>query len=515
MGKIRDTILIIDLGSQYSQLIARRVREEKVFCRIISPETAMEEIKSVRPKGIILSGGPASVYEKKSPRLDKRIYSLGIPVLGICYGMQLMAKELGGKVVFSNKREYGHAYLAIDSKSGIFKGLPGRIRCWMSHSDQIKRLPKGFKRIAHTGNTRYAAMADSLRNLFGVQFHPEVAHTQKGKDIIRNFVRGVSGSRPSWTMRSFIDESVEVIKDRVGTGKVVLGLSGGVDSSVAAVLINKAIGKRLNCIFVDNGLLRKDEKGRVRMFFKRNFNLNLKVVDAGKQFLKALKGVTDPEQKRKIIGKEFVRVFEKEARKIRGAEFLAQGTLYPDLIESHSAFGGPSATIKTHHNVGGLPKKMRLKLIEPLRYLFKDEVRRLGGELNIPRSALYRQPFPGPGLAVRIIGEVNEERLRILREADYRLMEIIKRRGLYDKLWQSFAVLLPVKTVGVMGDRRTYENVIAIRAVTSEDGMTADWARFSGPALAEISSRIINEVKGVNRVVYDISTKPPSTIEWE
>ena len=515
MSKPQEIIIIIDLGSQYNQLIARRVRENKVFCQISSPKITATQIESMSPNGIILSGGPASVHERNSPRLDKAIFSLGIPILGICYGMQLMAKDLGGKVAHSAKREYGHAKLIIDSKKELFKGLPKRLNSWMSHGDQIKRLPKDFRQIAHTSNTRNAAMANTRSRLYGVQFHPEVAHTEMGNVIIRNFVRNICGCSPSWTMHSFINESVQSIRKGVGGSKIVLGLSGGVDSSVTALLIHKAIGKRLNCIFVDNGLLRKGEANRVRKLFKKNFSLNLKVVNAKKNFLKRLKGVTNPERKRKIIGNEFIRVFEKEAKKIKGVEYLAQGTLYPDLIESRSAFGGPSATIKTHHNVGGLPKKMHLKLIEPLKYLFKDEVRKLGEELKMPHSALWRQPFPGPGLAVRIIGEVTGERLRILREADYKLMDTIKKHGLYDKLWQSFAVLLPVKTVGVMGDRRTYENVIAIRSVTSIDGMTANWARLPHKILAEISNSIINEVKGVNRVVYDISTKPPSTIEWE
>jgi len=514
-NNLKNTIVIIDLGSQYNQLIARRVRESGVFCRIMPPTAKKADIMKIAPKGLILSGGPASVYEKGAPHPDKNIFSLGIPILGVCYGMQLVAKEYGGGVRRARKREYGHARLVIDSHKDLFRGLPKSIDCWMSHGDHIKRLPKGFKRIAHTVNTATAAMSSFSEKLYGVQFHPEVAHTEKGSVIIRNFVKDICGCRSSWTMKSFIKDSVREIREKTGDSKVVLGLSGGVDSSVTAVLLHKAIGRRLYCIFVDNGLLRKGETERVSKLFRKNFGLNLKVVDARKRFLNALKGITDPEQKRKIIGKEFIRVFEKEARKIKGVKYLAQGTLYPDLIESQSAFGGPSATIKTHHNVGGLPKKMRLKLIEPLRYLFKDEVRSLGKELKMPPSAVWRQPFPGPGLAVRIIGDVTEERLSILKEADYKLMDIIKKRNLYNKLWQSFAVLLPVKSVGVMGDRRTYENVIAVRAVTSVDGMTADWAEIPHYVLAEISNGIINEVKGVNRVVYDISSKPPSTIEWE
>lgn len=510
-----DTIVIIDLGSQYNRLIARRVEEAGVFCEIKLPTIKAGELRRMKPKGLILSGGPASVYEKGAPCVDKAVFSMGIPVLGICYGMQLMAKKYGGEVSRAGKREYGHASLSIDSRAGLFHGLPKKINCWMSHGDHIKRLPKGFKRIAHTSNTPVAAMASISGNLYGVQFHPEVAHTDKGSVIIKNFVREICGSRPSWTIKTFIEKTIKDIEKQADGKKVVLGLSGGVDSSVTAVLVHRAIGKQLHCIFVDNGLLRKGERERVRELFGKNFGLNLKTVNAGKRFLNALKGVTDPEKKRKIIGNEFIKVFEKEAQKIKGVGCLAQGTLFPDLIESQSAFGGPSAIIKTHHNVGGLPKKMKLKLIEPLKYRFKDEVRSIGEELRMPRSAVWRQPFPGPGLAVRIIGDVTEERLQILKEADYKLMDVIKKRGLYDKIWQSFAVLLPVKSVGVMGDQRTYENVIAVRAVTSVDGMTANWAHIPHEVLAEISNGIINEVKGVNRVVYDISSKPPSTIEWE
>jgi len=511
----KDTIIIIDLGSQYNQLIARRVREENVFCRIFPPSVKADDITGLSAKGIILSGGPSSVYEKFSPRIDRAVYSLGIPILGICYGFQLMASDLGGKVARARKREYGHAPLFIDSRRGIFRGMPKKISSWMSHGDHIKRLPPGFKKIAHTPSTRNAAVCDESRAFYGVQFHPEVAHTQNGGRILSNFIKNICGCSPSWTMRSFIKETIKSVRETAGDSGVILGLSGGVDSSVAAVLINKAIGKRLHCIFVDNGLLRKGEPFRVRKLFRDNFRMNLKMVDARKRFLKSLRGVVDPEAKRKIIGKEFIAVFEKEASKIEGIGYLAQGTLYPDLIESRSVFGGPSATIKTHHNVGGLPDKMDLKLIEPLRYLFKDEVRKLGRSLGMPLSAIRRQPFPGPGLAVRILGGVTEERLEVLREADYRLMDVIKKKGLYDELWQSFAVLLPVKTVGVMGDSRTYENVIAVRAVTSADGMTANWARLPHDTLGEISNSIINEVRGVNRVVYDISSKPPSTIEWE
>lgn len=510
-----DQILIIDLGSQYNQLIARRVHEAKVFCRVVPSAAALGEIKAVSPKGIILSGGPASVYGKRAPKCDGGIFALGIPVLGICYGMQLMSQMLGGHAWRARKREYGYARLHAGKRSGLFKGVPGKLTCWMSHGDHVDRMPKGFIRTAYTRNTAVAAMEDPQRKFYGVQFHPEVSHTQFGDKIILNFVRDVCGCRPGWEMSTFITDSVRAIREEVADKKVILGLSGGVDSSVAAALIHKAIGKQLTCIFIDNGLLRKDEARRVKELFRNNLGLNLIGVDASARFLKRLKGVTDPERKRKVIGNEFIRVFEERAKRIKGAEYLAQGTLYPDLIESQSAFGGPSATIKTHHNVGGLPKKMRLKLLEPLKYLFKDEVRLLGKELGLPDPVVWRQPFPGPGLAVRVIGGVTKERLDILREADRRVMDIIKKEGLYDKLWQAFAVLLPVKSVGVMGDQRTYENVIAVRAVTSKDAMTADWADLPRDVLARISNDIINEVRGVNRVVYDISSKPPSTIEWE
>lgn len=511
----KGSILIIDFGSQYNQLIARRVRENKVFCQIAPPDIKISDIEQLAPKGVILSGGPASVYQANAPKCGSRIFNLGIPILGICYGMQFMAHILKGNVARAKKREYGRAELSIDDQKDLFKGLPRRVVSWMSHGDHISRLPEGFVKLAHTGNTKVASFADRERKLYGVQFHPEVAHTERGSQILKNFLFNICGCRAGWTMKSFIKESIEGIRSTVGQEKVVLGLSGGVDSSVAAVLLNKAIGKRLTCIFVDNGLLRKGERENVKEVFGRHFKMNLKRIDASDEFLKKLKGVNDPEKKRKVIGKAFIKVFEREAKKIGRVKFLAQGTLYPDVIESRSAFGGPSATIKTHHNVGGLPKKMNLKLIEPLKELFKDEVRALGKELGMSDELVWRQPFPGPGLAVRIIGEVTEERLDILKEVDYIVIEEIKKAGLYSKLWQSFAVFLPVKSVGIMGDERTYENVAAIRAVTSQDAMTADWARLPYELLGRISNRIINEVKGVNRVVYDISSKPPSTIEWE
>jgi len=512
----RNSILIIDFGSQYNQLIARRVRENNVFCRIVSPDISMQQIREISPKGIILSGGPASVYQQGAPRCDSGIFTIGVPVLGICYGMQFMAYILDrGKVTRAKKREYGRAELVIDDAKDLFNGVPKHIVSWMSHGDYISKLPDGFVKTAHTKNTKIASFADRKRKFFGVQFHPEVVHTEYGSRILKNFLFRISGCKPDWTMKSFINESIKDIKNCVGSGKVVLGLSGGVDSSVAAVLLNKAIGKRLTCIFVDNGLLRKGEREKVKEVFGRHFKMNLKCIDAVDEFLKNLKGVSDPEKKRKIIGKIFIKVFEREAKKIGGVKFLAQGTLYPDVIESRSAFGGPSATIKTHHNVGGLPKKMNLKLIEPLKELFKDEVRALGKELGMSDELVWRQPFPGPGLAVRTIGDITKERLDILKDADHIVIEEIKKAGYYRKLWQAFAVFLPVKSVGIMGDERTYENVAAIRAVTSQDAMTADWAKLPNALLGKISNRIINEVKGINRVVYDISSKPPSTIEWE
>jgi len=508
-------ILIIDFGSQFNQLIARRVRECKVYCQIVPPTIKLAEIRRLNPEGIILSGGPASIYEKKSPKVHKGIFKLGIPILGICYGMQFMVAALGGKVQKSKKREYGFAELKVKSAGRLFKAIGRTTQCWMSHGDSITKLPAGFKITGYTANTPIAAAVDLKNKFYGLQFHPEVEHTPKGKAMLRSFLFDVCKCSKSWTMKSFAKECISETQTQVGSKKVILGLSGGVDSSVAAVLIHKAIGKHLTCIFVDNGLLRKDEALQLKKTLKENLNINIRFVSAKRKFLSALAGVTDPEKKRKIIGKVFMDVFEAEARKIKGAEFLAQGTLYPDVIESQSAFGGPTSVIKSHHNVGGLPKKMKLKLVEPLKYLFKDEVRQLGKALGLSDQMVWRQPFPGPGLAIRIIGAVQSRRLAILREVDAILLEEIRSAGYYRRLWQSFAVLLPLKSVGIMGDHRTYENIVAVRAVTSKDAMTADWAKLPHKLLGRISNRIINEVKGVNRVVYDISSKPPSTIEWE
>jgi GMP synthase (glutamine-hydrolysing) len=508
-------ILIIDFGSQYNQLIARRVREHHVYCQIEPPSIRPEAIQALKPQGIILSGGPASIYEKNSPKADSAIFSLGIPVLGICYGMHFMMATLGGTVHRAGKREYGFAELEVKMGENLFKGVAKKSTCWMSHGDSIGKMPSGFKIAAATANTKVAAAVHIKKRLFGVQYHPEVAHTRMGKKMLHNFLFDICGCKRSWTMKSFARHAGEEIRRTVGAKKVILGLSGGVDSSVTAVLIHKSIGNNQTCIFVDNGLLRKNEAQKLKVTLKRHLKINIRFVNARPQFLKALAKVTDPEKKRKIIGRVFMQVFEAEARKIKGAEFLAQGTLYPDVIESVSAFGGPTSVIKSHHNVGGLPQKMKLKLIEPLKYLFKDEVRLLGKELGLPQDLIWRQPFPGPGLAIRIIGEITSRRLTVLRNVDDLLLEEIKNAGYYKKLWQSFAVLLPIKSVGVMGDQRTYENIVAIRAVTSKDAMTADWARLPHKLLGQISNRIINEVKGVNRVVYDISSKPPSTIEWE
>lgn len=508
-------ILIIDFGSQYNQLIARRVRECEVYCQIEPPDISIETILKLNPQGIILSGGPASTYETGSPAISPELFQMGIPVLGICYGMHFMVQALGGAVEKAERREYGFAELSLTETSKIFAGIDPITPCWMSHGDVVSRLPSGFRMIASTAGTPIAAIEHPQKQLFGLQFHPEVEHTPMGREMIRNFLFDICHCDRTWTMKSFAEETIADIRQTVGSKRVILGLSGGVDSSVTALLIHQAIGRRLTCIFVDNGMLRKNERQKLQQVFRKHLHINIRFVNAANLFLKALAKVVDPEKKRKIIGKIFMDVFEAEAAKIPEAEFLAQGTLYPDIIESRSAFGGPSSVIKSHHNVGGLPKHMKLKLIEPLKYLFKDEVRKLGAEIGLPDEMIWRQPFPGPGLAIRVIGEVTRKRLEILREADDLLLDEIRKAGFYRRLWQSFAVLLPLKSVGVMGDHRTYEHVIAVRAVTSLDAMTADWARLPHDLLARISNRIINEVKGVNRVVYDISSKPPSTIEWE
>jgi GMP synthase (glutamine-hydrolysing) len=510
-----EKIVILDFGSQYSRLIARRVRENGVYSLIVRHGITPEELEELSPKGIILSGGPASVCDAGSPRCDLSIFQGETPVLGICYGMQLMAAVLGGKVERGAKREYGRAELILEKESPLFSRLDGHQTVWMSHGDKVAVLPPGYESIGRTDNCKFAAMSDRQEKHFGLQFHPEVVHTLHGKDILRNFLFAVCRCRGDWNMGSFRRETVEEIRGVVGSERVVLGVSGGVDSSVAAHLIHDAVGDQLTCIFVNNGLLRKGEAEEVRERFERQEEIPLTCVDAEEDFLTALRGVEDPEEKRKIIGAEFIKAFEKAAGRLENVRFLAQGTLYPDVIESRSPTGGPSATIKTHHNVGGLPERLNFELIEPLKNLFKDEVRRLGEEMGMPEEVVWRHPFPGPGLGVRIIGAVTRERLDLLREADERFVEEIKAAGYYRKIAQAFAVLLPVKTVGVMGDERTYENVVAIRAVSTEDFMTADWVRLPHELLARISNRIINEVRGINRVVYDISSKPPSTIEWE
>jgi GMP synthase (glutamine-hydrolysing) len=524
--RMQEQIIILDFGSQYTQVIARRVRECNVYSRILRYDTPAREISKLNPSGIILSGGPSSVYAKDAPLPDKNIFKLDVPVLGICYGVQLLAQFLGGKVEKGLKREYGKGTLRVtDSYCPLFANLPETLQVWNSHGDKLTKLPKDFKSVAVTENSEFAAIENRGRKFFGLQFHPEVAHTPRGKEIVANFVRNICGCGKNWTMRGYIEQAVDEIRAQVGNENVVLGLSGGVDSSVAAALLHKAIGDQLTCIFVNNGLLRAREADVVQEVFGKHFHIKLKYVDASKRFLTKLRGVTEPERKRKIIGKEFIGVFSDAVSDLkrnrqsaignRQFKFLAQGTLYPDVIESVPIAGNPAALIKSHHNVGGLPKKMKFELVEPLKCLFKDEVRELGLELGLPREIVLRQPFPGPGLAVRILGEVTPARCEILRNADAIVVEEMKSSGLYYKIWQSFAVLLPVRSVGVMGDERTYDYTIAIRAVESQDGMTADWVKLPYDLLEKLASRIVNEVKGVNRCVFDITSKPPGTIEWE
>jgi len=511
----RESIVVIDFGSQYSMLIARRIRECNVYCEIVAHDASWEKIKSLNPKGFILSGGPSSVYQEDAPLAPSYIYESHLPVLGICYGMQAITQQLGGTVARGSKQEYGHSVLHIgDTSSPLFEGLEETTPVWMSHGDRVEKMPPGFVSIAYTENSPYAVMTNN-DGIFGLQFHPEVVHSPQGKTILRNFTWKICGCKGNWTIGNFINESISNIRKQVGKGKVINALSGGVDSSVVAMLIHKAIGDQLTCIFVDNGLLRRGEVEQTMQVFKENLGMNIILVDAEQRFLDRLKGVVDPEAKRKIIGEEFIEVFEEEANRIGTVDFLGQGTLYPDVIESSGSGSKASAVIKSHHNVGGLPARMRLRLVEPLRYLFKDEVRRVGLELGLPEEMVWRQPFPGPGLAIRIIGDINREKLEILRSADFIVQEEIRKADLYRNLWQSFAVLTGIKSVGVMGDFRTYGYLVALRAVTSEDAMTADWARLPYDLLARISNRIVNEVNGVNRVVYDITSKPPSTIEFE
>jgi GMP synthase (glutamine-hydrolysing) len=509
-------ILVLDFGSQYTQLIARRVRESKVYCEIHPFNIALEKIRQLQPEGIILSGGPASVYQENAPKVSEDFFKMPVPFLGICYGMGVVNLAFGGEAGRAERREYGPADLVIDDNADLFYGFSRNeaTRVWMSHGDKMTASPKGWSVLAHSDNSPIAAFANPTRRYFGVQFHPEVMHTVRGRQILNNFVFRVCGCRSDWTMEHFIESSVSKIRDQVGDGRVLCALSGGVDSAVAATLIFRAIRERLICVFVNNGLLRKNEVERVCSLFVERFGPSFRYVDASQQFLAALRGVEDPEIKRKRIGNKFIEIFEQEARALGEIEFLAQGTLYPDVIESVSVLG-PSATIKSHHNVGGLPTNMKFQLIEPLRELFKDEVRNVGKELGLPPEMIQRQPFPGPGLAIRVLGEVSDERLKILRDADAIVLDEVRTAGFYEKLWQSFAVLLPIKTVGVVGDERSYENVIALRAVDSQDGMTADWVPLPYELLGKISNRILNEVRGVNRVVYDISSKPPATIEWE
>ena len=514
-------VVILDFGSQYTQVIARRVRECRVYSEILPHTTTAAELKRSGAQGIILSGGPASVYAKGAPRVDRGIYRLGLPVLGICYGMQLLARDLGGAVEPSGRREFGPGKLSVTRKNALFAGLPRKLEVWNSHGDKVTKLPRGFTAVGATENSKAAAIADLKRGFYGLQFHPEVSHTPRGSEVIENFLLRICGCRPDWTADSFIDRACAEIRAQVGEDRVILGLSGGVDSSVAAALLHRAIGPQLTCIFVDNGLLRSGERDWVREIFGKHFHMDLRIVDASAKFLGLLRGVTDPERKRKIIGNEFVRVFERSAklltaqRKGRPYRFLAQGTLYPDVIESVPIAGNPASMIKSHHNVGGLPKRMKFQLVEPLRQLFKDEVREVGLQLGLPLEIVQRQPFPGPGLAVRILGEVTRARVRVLQAADQIVQCEMVSSGWYDRVWQSFAVLLPVRSVGVMGDERTFENTVALRVVESRDGMTADWVRLPYELLARLSGRIINEVRGVNRVCYDVSSKPPATIEWE
>ena len=510
------SVLVLDFGSQVTQLIARRVREAGVYCEIV-PFNKADEALAKKPRAIILSGGPASVYEENAPRAPQAVFEAGVPVLGICYGEMTMSAQLGGKVEGGHNQEFGRADIRVQAKSPLLEGLAetGSEPVWMSHGDKITAIPPGFSIIATSESSPYAVIADEKRRFYGVQFHPEVAHTPRGATLLSNFVRTIAGIEPEWNMHAFRAAMIEKIKKQVGKGRVICGLSGGVDSSVAAVLIHEAIGDQLTCIFVDTGMMRAGEADEVVSLFRGHYNIPLIHADAREMFLSRLNGVSDPEQKRKIIGAAFIDVFDHESHKVGGAEFLAQGTLYPDVIESVSATGGPSVTIKSHHNVGGLPDYMKLKLVEPLRELFKDEVRALGRELGLPPAFVGRHPFPGPGLAIRIPGEITEEKLEILRKADVIYLDEIRKAGLYDKIWQAFAVLLPVKTVGVMGDARTYDHVCALRAVTSSDGMTADYYPFEHSFLARTATRIVNEVRGINRVVYDITSKPPGTIEWE
>jgi GMP synthase (glutamine-hydrolysing) len=511
-------VLVIDFGSQVTQLIARRVREAGVYCEIVPFDKAEAAISASPPRAVILSGGPASLTEKHTPRAPQRVFELGVPVLGICYGQMAMVEQLGGRVESASKREFGRAEVEIVGQSPLFDNiwsLGAQDQVWMSHGDRVIALPKGFHVIGRSGNAPFAIIADETRKFYGLMFHPEVVHTPKGAALLANFVTAIAGIESDWNMRAFRSEAIRKIRDQVGRGRVICGLSGGVDSSVAAVLIHEAIGDQLTCIFVDTGLMRAGEADEVVNLFRGHYNIPLVHADAADHFLSRLEGVDDPEDKRKIIGSAFIDIFDREAEKVGGAEFLAQGTLYPDVIESVSATGGPSVTIKSHHNVGGLPEIMKMKLVEPLRELFKDEVRELGRELGLPESFVGRHPFPGPGLAIRIPGSVTRERLDVLRKADTIFLDEIRKAGLYDRIWQAFAVLLPVKTVGVMGDARTYDSVCGLRAVTSSDGMTADSFDFEHAFLARVATRIVNEVKGINRVVYDVTSKPPGTIEWE